>query len=151
MRLRILSTSALCRVCGAIAVAAALAAQAQTGDSDFIAARDAFQTGDALRLEKIAPRLNGHLLEAYVAYWQLRLRLDDADPERVRAFLARAEGMPLSDRLRAEWLKSLGKRAQWDLFAAEYPKRVGDDVETACYAVQWKRSRAGDSALRDAR
>ena len=28
-------------------------------------------------LEKIAPRLKGHLLEAYVAYWQLRLRLDE--------------------------------------------------------------------------
>src|SRR5438128_7828686 len=129
MHLRILSTSALCRVCAAMAVAVTLAAQAQTGDSDFIAARDAFQAGDALRLEKIAPRLKGHLLEAYVAYWQLKLRLDEADPDRVRAFLARNGAMPLADRLRGEWLKSLGKRAEWALFAAEYPKRAGDDVE----------------------
>lgn len=142
---------ALRQVFAALAVTVALAVHAQPGDTDFIAARDAFRAGDAGRLEKIVPRLKGHLLEPYVAYWQLRLRLDDADPERVRAFLARAEGMPLSDRLRADWLKSLGKREQWALFAAEYPKRVGDDVETACYAVQWRRSIEGDSALQDAR
>src|SRR6202165_4958845 len=143
MRLRIFSSSALCRVCAAIAVAFGLAAHAQPGDTDFIAARDAFQAGDAQRLEKVAPRLKGHLLEAYVGYWQLRLRLDDADPERGRAFLKRAEGMPLADRLRSEWLKSLGKRGQWDLFAEEYPKRIDSDVEMTCYAVQWKRASEG--------
>jgi soluble lytic murein transglycosylase len=128
-----------------------MAAHAQPADTDFIAARDAFQAGDAQRLEKVAPRLKGHLLEAYVGYWQLRLRLDDADPERVRAFLKRSEGMPLADRLRSEWLKSLGKRGQWDLFAEEYPNRVDSDVELTCYAVQWRRTSEGDSALADAR
>ena len=140
MSLRIFSIPAFCRVCAAIAVAAAMAAHAQPADTDFIAARDAFQAGDAQRLEKVAPRLKGHLLEAYVGYWQLRLRLDDADPERVRAFLKRSEGMPLADRLRSEWLKSLGKRGLWDLFAEEYPSRVDSDVELTCYAVQWRRT-----------
>ena len=151
MPLPIFFASPIRCVFAALAVTVALAAHAQTGDTDFIVARDAFQTGDAARLDKVAPRLKGHLLEAYVAYWQLRLGLDDAGPERVRAFLTRAEGTPLADRLRSEWLKSLGKRAQWDLFAEEYPRRVGDDVEMTCYALQWKRSKDGDSALQDAR
>src|ERR1700681_1826628 len=129
MRLRIFSGSALCRVCAAIAVGFGLAAHAQPGDTDFIAARDAFQAGDAQRLEKVAPRLKGHLLEAYVGYWQLRVRLDQAAPERVREVLQAVGGMPLADRLRSEWLKSLGKRGLWDLFAEEYPKRVDSDVE----------------------
>ena len=80
-------------------------ALAQPTDADFSVARDAFRAGDAARLERVAPRLKGHLLEQYIAYWQLRLKLDDADPERVRAFLARNEGTPLGDRLRGEWLK----------------------------------------------
>ena len=124
---------------------------AQPTDADFIVARDAFRAGDAARLERVAPRLKGYLLEQYIAYWQLRLKLDDADPERVRAFLARYEGTPLADKLRGEWLKSLAKREQWALFATEYPKRAGDDTELDCYAIQWKRSRDGDTALGDAR
>ena len=116
-------------------------------DADFALARDAFRAGDAARLDKIAPRLKGHLLESYVEYWQLRLKLDDADPDRVRSFLVRHEGGPLADRLRVEWLKSLGKRAQWTLFAAEFPARASDDTDLTCYATQWHRVRDGDAAL----
>ena len=97
--------------------------------------------------ERVAPRLKGHLLESYVEYWQLRLKLDDADPDRVQSFLARREGGPLADRLRGEWLKSLARRGQWTLFAAEYPKRAGDDTELGCYAIQWQRIRDGDGVL----
>src|SRR6266446_5170611 len=141
----------------ALAMAAGLAASlanfaggvahAQPTDADFAVARDAFHAGDAARLDKIAPRLKGHLLESYVEYWQLRLKLDDADPDRVQSFLARREGGPLADRLRGEWLKSLAKRGQWTLFAAEYPKRAGDDAELGCYAIQWQRIRDGDAVL----
>ncbi|TMH13681.1 MAG: transglycosylase, partial [Betaproteobacteria bacterium] len=126
---------------------AAFAARAEPNDADFVIARDAFRANDAARLDRIAPRLKGHLLESYVEYWQLRLKLDDADPERVQSFLKRREGGPLADRLRGEWLKSLGKRGQWTLFAAEYPRRAGDDTELGCYAMQWQRIREGDAAL----
>src|SRR5256886_4351283 len=134
----------------ALAMAAGLAvfaARAEPTDADFAIARDAFRANDAARLDRIAPRLKGHLLESYVEYWQLRLQLDDADPERVRSFLIRREGGRLADRLRGEWLKSLAKRGQWTLFAAEYPRRAGDDTELGCYAMQWQRIREGDAAL----
>ena len=130
---------------------AASQARAEPGDVDFAVARDAFRASDPLRLERIAPRLKGHLLESYVEYWQLQLKLDDADPERVRGFIARREGGPLADRLRGEWLKSLARRGQWPLFAAEYPKRAGEDTELSCYAIQWQRTRDGDSVLDSAR
>src|ERR1700694_5546559 len=156
-----MSIGTLLRVTGrsatALAMAAGLAAsfanfagaraQAQPTDADFAVARDAFHAGDAARLDKIAPRLKGHLLESYVESWQLRLKLDDADPERVRSFLTRREGGPLADRLRGEWLKSLAKHEQWTLFAAEYPRRAGDDTELGCDAIQWQRIREGDAAL----
>jgi soluble lytic murein transglycosylase len=41
----------------------------------------------------------------------------------------------------------LAKRGQWTLFAAEYPRRAGDDTELACYAIQWQRIRDGDAVL----
>ena len=126
-------------------------ARGQPTDTDFVAARDAFRAGDAARLERIAPRLKGYLLEPYVEYWRLKLRIDDADPAAVRAFLARNADLPLAEQLRTEWLKSLGKRGEWALFGAEYEKRPGEDTELACYATQWRRRRDGDQALDDAR
>jgi soluble lytic murein transglycosylase len=128
-----------------------VSAEAQPTDADFVAARDAYRAGDAARLDRVAPRLKDHLLEQYAMYWQIRLKLDDADPERVKAFLTRNAGTPLADRLRTEWLKSLAKREQWALFAAEYPKRAGDDTELDCDAIQWKRTRDGDTVLDEAR
>src|SRR5690242_553651 len=93
----------------AVAVACLCAsARAQPTDIDFAAARDAYRAGDSARLERIAPRLKGHILEPYVEYWRLKLGLDDADPESVRAFLHRYASMPIAERLRADWLKSLG-------------------------------------------
>ena len=146
----LLSSDAVVRTALLLAALAATPALSQPVDADFLAARDAFRAGDSARLERVAPRLKGYLLEPYVSYWQIRLKLDDADPERVRAFLTRYDGMPLADRLRSEWMKSLGKREQWSLFAAEYPRRAGDDTELDCYALQWRRAREGDAVLDEA-
>jgi soluble lytic murein transglycosylase len=134
-----------------LAALAVADARAEPTDADFVIARDAFHANDAVRLDRIASRLKGHLLESYVEYWQLKLKLDDADPDRVKSFLARREGGPLADRLRGEWLKSLAKRGQWTLFAAEFPKRAGEDTELLCYAMQWQRMRDGDGVLDSAR
>jgi len=106
------------------------------GDDDFLAAREAFRAGNYARLEKHAARLKGHLLEPYVNYWQLTMRLEQASPEEARAFLAANRDSPLSERLRNEWLKALGRREQWDLFNAELPLFTGDDIEITCYALQ---------------
>jgi soluble lytic murein transglycosylase len=106
------------------------------GDDDFLAAREAFRVGNAARFEKHAARLKGYLLEPYVDYWRLTLRLEQASPEEVRAFLAANRDSPLSERLRSEWLKVLGRREQWDLFNAELPLLNGDDIEITCYALQ---------------
>ena len=132
----------------AVALAAACVGpgvEAQPSDLDFVAARDAFRAGDSERLERIAPQLKGHLLEAYVDYWRLRLKLDDADPQAVRAFLKLHADLPLADRLRGEWLKSLGRRQAWDLFAAEYPALAAPDVELACDAAQLRLAHKNDA------
>jgi len=120
----------------ALAAVFAPAYGAAVGDDEFLAAREAFRTGNYARLEKHAAKMKGHLLEPYVNYWQLTMRLEQASPEDVRAFLAANRDSPLSERLRTEWLKSLGRREQWDLFNAELPLVGGDDIEITCYALQ---------------
>jgi hypothetical protein len=74
----------------ALAACIASAAGAQPTDADFIAARDAYRAGDSGRLEARATS-KGHLLEPYVAYWQLNS--SSTTPIRGRADFSR--GTPI--------------------------------------------------------
>ena len=130
---------------------AALPAHGAALDEDFLAARDAFQAGNAGSLETHAQRLHGHLLEPYLAYWQLSLKLDGAAPEDVRAFLTANRDGPLAWQLRGEWLKVLARREQWMLFDAELPLHAGADNEIVCYALQSRLRVNPEEALREAR
>lgn len=141
---KIFSFAALFPTMLLVGVASPLFAQS---DADFIVARSAFERNDRVRLDALAPKLAGHVLQPYVAYWQLKLRLDTAGDDEVREYLTRWPQTPLGDRLRVEWLKALGKRGQWTTFAAEYSPQAGEDVELSCYGLQYRRIADGDSAL----
>lgn len=127
--------------------------------ADLFAVRDAFRSGDAAKLKHASWNLEKTPLEVYASYYQLRLELENIDAstfpstveDKVIRFLSRAEDTPMIDRLRGEWLKLLGKNQQWDLFDAEYPRLLNEDVELTCYALQ-SRWRSQDTAvLREAR
>ena len=143
MLLTLRRAAVLALVAGAWPFAPALA---QT-DADFLAAKAAFERGDRARLAVLVPKLAQHVLAPYAAYWQLKLSLDDAAPEAIRAYLERYPNTPLADRLRADWLKMLGRNAIWHQFAADWPPPANDDVELACYGVLYKWQRDGDDAL----
>ncbi|MGH8750619.1 MAG: transglycosylase SLT domain-containing protein [Burkholderiales bacterium] len=136
-------------LCAALCLAAP--ARADQGE-DFLVARDAYASGNIARLDQYARRLQGYVLEPYVAYWQLRARLDDAPPETVRAFIWRTSDTLLAERMRGEWLKALARKKQWELFHAEFPQlRGSESVELACYALQGRLRNHDDTALIEAR
>lgn len=126
---------------------------------DILDVHDAFLAGNAVKLERYSQRLKNTPLEVYANYYRLSLSLKNADPrhlpesikEAVKNFLSRPEDTPLIDQLRAEWLKLLGKRQQWDMFDAEYHRLLNEDAELACYALQSRLRSQGLVALRDAR
>jgi len=120
-------------------------------DDDFLAAREAFRTGDAAKLDRHAQRLKGYILEPYVVYWRLRMRLDSADSSELRGFISANEDSAVSERLRIDWLKALGAKQQWDLFDAEFPKLARDDIEITCYSLQSRMRSAPTEALAGAR
>jgi peptidoglycan lytic transglycosylase len=140
----------LLRVTLAFALAAPLVAAAQS-DTDLLRAKDAFDRGDRQRLDALAPALQGHPLATYVRFWQLKLGIDTANPEDVRAFLARQAGSPLADRLRVEWLKSLARRGQWADFMADRVPTPADDLEVSCDAWQQQRTAEPDAVKAAAR
>lgn len=120
-------------------------------ETDFLAAYDAFRAGDVARLERAAQRLKTSPLEVYASYYRLKMNLEKVDARAVRDFLSRQNDTPMIDMLRADWLKLLGKRQQWELFDAEYPHLINGDAELTCYALQSRRRNEERIALREAR
>jgi len=124
------------------------AAKLDPQDAALLDARGAFDANSRARLAALAPKLKGHLLEPYVEYWQLFLRLPAAPAEDVRDFLSRYPDTMLAQQLRADWLKVLGKSGRWELFQEEYAALSADDPEVTCYALlaRWKREDASARA-----
>lgn len=123
---------------------------ALTPDEQFLAARDAARAGDRAKLERLAPLLQGHELEAYVEYWQLLPDLKDSDPATVQAFLGRHENSYIAEKLRTDWLRQLARKQQWSVFDSEYPRLAQADQELACQALQSRRAQGDPRVLDDA-
>ncbi|WP_404301525.1 transglycosylase SLT domain-containing protein [Alicycliphilus denitrificans] len=133
----------------ALATAAPWAAAQNRGDDTLLEMQQAFRKGDKSRLTALLPAARGHLLEPWAAYWELRARLDQAQPDEVKAFLQRYAGSYQEDRLRNDWLLLLGQRRNWDQFAELHPHyRMGDDREVRCYAlaIDQIKGQAGEDA-----
>ena len=135
---------------GAVLAAAAPLAGAQNrGDDALLEMQKAFRKGDRQKLATLLPAARGHVLEPWAAYWELRARLEEAQPAEVDAFLRRFAGTYQEDRLRNDWLLLLGQRRDWDQFADTHPHfRMSDDREVRCYAlaIDQIRGAAGEGA-----
>lgn len=124
---------------------------AAPGDAAVLQAQQAFATRKPADLERAARKVpDGHVLSPYVEFWQLMLALPRAGDDRIASFLAAYPGSWLAERLRAEWLKELGRREMWPAYLAEFPRLVRPDSVHLCYArrAEWA---AGDrSQLKEA-
>ena len=127
------------------------APKAPSADEAMLRAYDAFRAGDPVKLQKYASQLGGHVLAPYLEYWRLKLRLEDAPEADVRDFLQREAGSYLAQRLRADWLKELGKRGDWRGFEEGLPLLVQDDLEIRCYAWLSRLARGDGSAFDEGR
>ena len=108
----------------------------EKGDDVLLEMQKAFRSNDKKRLSALLPQARGHTLEAQAAYWELKARLEEANPQEVQDMLQRYAGSYHEDRLRNDWLLELGKRRDFSNFAAHYPKfRMNDDKEVRCYAL----------------
>ena len=105
-------------------------------DQTLVEMSQAFRRGNRQRLTELLPLASGHTLEPWAAYWELRARLETANPSEIQAFLNRYAGTYQEDRLRNDWLLQLGKNREWGTFMAEYPNfRMNDDRSVQCYAL----------------
>lgn len=126
-------------------------AVAAPGDEEVRQAQAAFAARKPAELARVAARVpREHVLAPYAEFWQLLLALPQAGDERIAAFLATHPGSWMAERLRAEWLKELGRREMWPAYRAEFARLRRPDIAHQCYArrAEWA---AGDrSQLREA-
>ncbi|HTY99152.1 MAG TPA: lytic transglycosylase, partial [Rhodocyclaceae bacterium] len=132
-----------------LALAAGGSAAPADADSRFLAARDAYRTGERVKLSRLVDSLRGHEFEPWAEYWLLRLRLDEGVNDAVADYLARNAGTYTAEKLRAEWLRKLAKDQDWTTFEREYPLLVQPDQDLACSALQARLVRQQDPAALD--
>src|SRR5262245_31377836 len=138
-------------VAAACCVAAhGVAAQTKDVDEALIGAYDAYRAGDPMKFAKHAKKLEGHVLTPWVDYWRLSMRLEDASNKEVREFLATYADQHVGERLRADWLRVLGKRSDWQEFDRQALRDARDDLEVNCYRSLSRLERGDPAAARDA-
>ena len=119
-----------------------------SGESAYLSARDAFRAGNRLKLDRAAEQVGNYELAPYVENYQLRMNMEQGDSAAMRAFLARQEGNYVAEKLRADWIRWLGKRGEWSEVLVEYPKLLAPDADATCYSRQ-ARLATGDQASLD--
>jgi soluble lytic murein transglycosylase len=125
---------------------------AQDGrDATYLAARDAFRTGDRARLDRAAALIGNHELAPYVENYQLRMTMDQGDSPALRAFLERHDGTYVAEKLRADWIRWLGKRGNWAEIVVEYPRLIAPEPDVTCWSQQARLAGGDKAALDEAR
>ena len=140
--------AALC--CIAAQAAGANSGTRSAADDSLLGAYDAYRAGEPVKFAKHAARLDGHLLEPWLDYWRLSMRLEDASNREAREFFAKYPNDYVAERLRSDWLRVLGKRADWTEFDRQSPLYTRDDLEVACYRWSSRIERGDELALADA-
>ena len=136
----------------ALVLAAAGTAAKTTKDSideSLLAAYDAYRAGDPMKFARHAKKLEGHVLEPWLDYWRLSMRLEDTPNREVREFLATHANLYVAERLRADWLRVLGKRSEWPEFDRQASRYTRDDLEVNCYRWLSRLQHGDDSALEE--
>ncbi|MCB4359975.1 lytic transglycosylase domain-containing protein [Quatrionicoccus australiensis] len=132
-----------------LAVSLPLVAQ-ESNDFAFLAARDAFRSGDRNKLERASSQLGNHELAAYVENYRLRMWMDQGDAAGMRAFLERNDKTYVAEKLRADWIRWLGKRANWSDVDSEYPRLIAPEADVTCYSQQARLARNDKAVLDEA-
>ena len=121
-----------------------------SGDTAFLTARDAFRAGDINKLERATSQLGSHELAVYAESYRLRMWMDKGDPSNLRDFLQRNEGSYVAEKLRADWIRLLGKRSTWNEVDTEFPKMIAPEPDVTCYSQQARLARNDRAVLAEA-
>ena len=119
-------------------------------DTAFLAARDAFRAGDRNKLERSTAQLGNHELAPYAENYRLRLFMDQGDAIALRDFFERYDKSYVVEKLRADWIRWLGKRFVWNEVETEYARMIAPEPDVTCYNQQARLARDDRSIFDEA-
>ena len=102
-------------------------------DAAYLTARDAFRAGDRARLDRATAQLGNHELLPYVENYRLRMYMEQGDSPALRDFFSRYEKSYVVEKLRADWIRWLGKRSMWPEVEQEFSKMIAPEPDIVCY------------------
>jgi soluble lytic murein transglycosylase-like protein len=124
-----------------------------SGDAAVKAAYLAYEKKDVAAFARL--NVKDHPLAAYVDYWSLLTRIKKAKDlstldREVARFKKRWQDTPLVVPLLSEWQKEAADRGNWTLYGKHHPL-AQNDLELACYDIQYQFHKKGKSALEAAK
>lgn len=119
-------------------------------ETDYERAREAYRQKNEAALLQLQTELADTPLASYPRAWRLSLFLardpEAADPA-IRSFLASTDAGPVPEKLRLDWLKSLGQRGQWEA-VLEAARNLGEpDDEAGCHVLHARYQRQEDPTV----
>lgn len=138
-------------ISGLISLSLLIGMDAQADDKDFLAAREAFRTGDSIALAEYSTKLQGDIWAVYADYYVLSQQLKQADPIAVINFLQKYPDTWLAEKLRGEWLIVLGQRQDWQNYQQFYTGLQRPQLEHKCYSYLARANTGDVTALAEAR
>lgn len=140
----------LAALCCVQALAAGAKNSKDSADEALLTAWDAYRAGDPIKFARATRNLEGHVLEPWLDYWRLSMRLEDAENREVREFFATHANRYVAELVRADWLRVLGKRGEWPEFERQAARYNREDLEVSCYRSLSRLEQGDDSALGEA-
>ena len=116
-------------------------------DTAFLTARDAFRAGDRNKLERATAQLGQHELAPYVENYRLRMYMEQGDSPALRNFFERYEKSYMVEKLRADWIRWLGKHAAWSEVESEYSHMIAPEPDVTCLNQQARLARDDKTVL----
>lgn len=105
-------------------------------EEDFNAGRQAFRDKNLGQLAAVAAQLKDTPLAIYGRYWPVAVDVANGNETQIQDFLRDYPSDWLSDRIRLEYAKRLGKAQRWSEFRRESALVIEGDTELSCYRLQ---------------
>ena len=84
--------------------------------------------------KRTVSKLSDYPLFPYLKFYELRGRLHSAKENELKNFLYKYAGVPVTERLRHDWIKHLARRGKWELIVEIYqPPLMLEGKKVTCY------------------
>lgn len=98
----------------------------------YLRALDALASGNETQFTRLKQSLKGYSLYPYLEYRDLSRRLSDT--KAIQNFLKRTPDTAIAERLRSQWLSSLGSKGHWKTYLSAYES--SDSIKLQCYRIR---------------